>query len=179
MSREKKLPQRRLGQGSNEKKKSRGRRLMIILWSLIIIGILARELVDRAWLNQDGGWRDTEFTASVSRFQSNVMLAHVEWIRLSGPSQVALDNSAGQVISVPMNRQGWPDLSQLTAVSDNACEAIWQLLAEPGRLQEQLSAVVVAAPNRGPIQECDFYYGEHLRFRYNASNGQIYHELKP
>lgn len=179
MPREQKLPQRRLGQGSNEKKKTRGRRLIIILWSLIIIGVLARELVDRAWLNQDGGWRDTEFTASVSRFQSNVMLAHVEWIRLSGPIQVVLDNSAGESIAVPMNRQGWPDLGQLSAFGDNVCEVIWQLLAEPGRLQEQLSAVAMASPNRAQIQECWFYYGEHLRFRYNAINGQIYHELKP
>lgn len=172
------LPHRKLGRTLDDTKTSQGRRLVIVLLSLVIIGLLVRILLQHLWLSQHGGWKDAEFNAAVYRFQSHVMLAHVEWIRLGEPGYISLASRDGSSIQVQMNAAGWPAVAVSLDDSLNPCEFIWSQLAEPGQLRQQLSAKAIQVDDQEQITECWFYYGSELRFRYHVGNGQVHHALQ-
>lgn len=171
------LPHRKLGRKLDDTKTSQGRRLVIVLLSLVIIGLLVRILLQHLWLPQHGGWKDAEFNAAVYRFQSHVMLAHVEWIRLGEPGYISLASRDGSSLQVKMNAAGWPDVVRSSDDTLNPCEFVWLQLAEPGQLRQKLSAEVIYSADQGQVTECWFYYDSELRFRYRVANGQVYHEF--
>ncbi|MCH8501223.1 MAG: hypothetical protein LAT77_04825 [Aliidiomarina sp.] len=172
------LPHRRLGQKVDDTKTNQGRRLIILLLSLMIIGLLTRVFLQHLWLPERGGWKDAEFNAAVHRFQSHVMLAHVEWIRHGEPRYVQLESSDGTSLQIKMNAAGWPEVARVSDDPQNPCELVWLQLAELGQLRQQLSAEVILAEDEGRVAECWFYYGSELRFRYRVGNGQVQHELQ-
>ncbi|RUO23465.1 hypothetical protein CWE08_02125 [Aliidiomarina iranensis] len=149
--------------------------LIISLASMVVVGVLMRGALMNMFSEDTAGWRETEFDAAASRFQTHVMLAHVEWIRLSEPSQVALEVRGDTFTQVPMGANGWP-VGRNGEVSGNGmCQDIWELLAEPGTMRGSMRTEWAEQGNRA---FCEFYYDGTLRFRYQPSNGQIYHELK-
>lgn len=179
------LPHKKPGLPLQLRRSSLGTRLFVVIASLLIVGVLMRMLAQHVWLNNIGGWQDSEFDAAASRFQSHVMLAHVEWIRLGEPAQVSLNVRGDELVTVPMGSNGWPVITGTEQRSSAAaadllgaefCYGIWVILAEPGNLRRKLTAEYETA---GPRSFCYFYYDGVLRFRYQPSNGQIYHEPKP
>lgn len=149
---------------------------MIGLASMVIVAVLMRNASVQMWSDDSGGWRDAEFDAAASRFQTHVMLAHVEWIRQSSPDHVVLEVRGDTYTTVPMGQNGWPIGQQGEESGDGLCRSVWELLAEPGDMRKSLRVEWSSEGNRN---FCMFYYDDVLRFRYQPSNGQIYHEPKP
>ncbi|MCH8492834.1 MAG: hypothetical protein LAT53_06345 [Idiomarina sp.] len=178
------LPRRNPEKLGNERKAALGTRLLVAIASIMIVGLLMRGGLQNMWLNNVGGWQDTEFDAAASRFQSYVMLAHVEWIRLGEPRQVSLEVSGDSFVEVPMGRSGWPvakpgqEITELSNAEqqNEFCLQVWKTLGAAESLQKTLQAEYAVEGARG---FCYFYYDGVLRFRYQPSNGQIYHEPKP
>ena len=159
-------------------------RLVVVLLSFTVVLILMTQLAKHLWLNQTGGWQDSEFDAATSRFQAHIMLAHVEWIRLNKPNTVSLEVRGNKFLTVPMAANGWPGIQFRVPSTADECLALWVLLAEPGNMRRPLSvehrSSMLHSEPSGARQSteknfCYFYYNGEARFRYQPSNGQIYH----
>ncbi|EGN74902.1 hypothetical protein A28LD_1919 [Idiomarina sp. A28L] len=171
-----KLPIKMVSSSAASTSSNLGVALAISIASLIVVAVLMRSASLQMWSDHTGGWRDAEFDAAASRFQTHVMLAHVEWIRQSQPADVVLEVRGDTYTIVPMGKNGWPVGENGETTGNELCRSVWELLAEPGDMRKDLRTEWAVEGNRG---FCKFYYDNILRFRYQPSNGQIYHEPKP
>ncbi|RUO37601.1 hypothetical protein CWE13_06510 [Aliidiomarina shirensis] len=170
------LPVKAASAAASSSSSTLGIALIISLVSMVVVGVLMRGASVNMFSEDTAGWRDTEFDAAASRFQTHVMLAHVEWIRLSEPRQVALEVRGDTFTEIPMGENGWPIGRNGERTGNAMCQDIWELLAEPGDMRRAMNTAWAQHRNQW---FCEFYYDGSLRFRYQPSNGQIYHEPKP
>lgn len=162
-------------QGKNDEAKSK--RFYITLIALLLVALFGSLFV-RAMFSPNANWRDVEFDTALSRFDYNIMLARVEWMRQGQPSDVYLSlgerDSTGKpsiasqgTVRVLMSRTGWP-MARSKGVS--ACIELWHLLGQADQLKRELK---VEYEPVGQAPHCKFYYDGKESFYYYLNSGKV------
>lgn len=162
-------------QGKNNEAKTK--RFYITLLAFLLVALFASWFI-RAMFSPNASWRDVEFDTALSRFDYNIMLARVEWMRQGQPSDVYLSLAewdangnasieANGTVRVLMSRTGWP-MARSKGV--NGCVELWHLLGQAGQLKRELK-VEYDATGQAPL--CKFYYGGIEGFHYYPNSGKV------
>ncbi|CUS47463.1 MAG: MSH system platform protein MshF [Idiomarinaceae bacterium HL-53] len=153
------------------------RRLYITIVAGLLVFLFAGWLV-RSVFAPNASWKEAEFEQALHRFEEHLMLARVEWMRQGRPPEIELmyadwdsrgmpvEPIAGSV-RVLMSRDGWPEAR---ADGQAGCFEIWNLLARPEPLREELRVEYLEGDR---LAECHFYYANILEFVFYPENGRV------
>ncbi len=169
-----------IGKGGFQKNsgdEGRTKRLYITLTAFVLVALFAGWLI-RAIFSSHAGWRDVEFETALNRFDYNIMLARVEWMRQGEPTDVFLslaewdkDGKPGLEaegkVRVLMSRTGWP-LARSEGMA--GCLELWHLLGHVGDLRRELK---VTYEITAESQLCRFFYGGKEAFHFSPSSGKV------
>lgn len=169
------LPNSNSRQGNNDEAKTR--RFYITLVALLLV-VLFGSWFARAMFSPNANWRDVEFETALNRFDYNIMLARVEWMRQGQPSDVYLSLAewdangnasieATGTVRVLMSRTGWP-MARSKGVE--SCLELWHLLGQTGQLKRDLT---VTYEPEGQTPRCRFYYGGKESFQFYPNSGKV------
>jgi len=156
---------------------SKQNRFYITLATLVLVALFGSWIL-RSMFSEQAGWRDAEFETAVSRFDYNIMLARVDWMRKGQPTDVFLSLTEGDqedkpnevmngTIRVLMSRTGWP-MARSQGV--NGCLELWHLLGHRNNLNQELT---VQYENAGQRELCRFYYHGEESFLFYPESGQV------
>lgn len=156
---------------------SKESRFYITLVTLVLVALFGSWFLHSIFSDQ-AGWRDAEFDTAVSRFDYNIMLARVEWMRKGQPTDVFLSLTEGDqednpneeingTIRVLMSRTGWP-MARSQGV--NGCFELWHLLGHREKLNQELTVQFESVEQRAL---CRFYYDGKESFQFYPESGQV------
>lgn len=148
--------------------------LVTVLISMTLVGLFTRQA--SVEMNPDTviGWREVEFDSAANRFQTRIMLARLEWIRLQGPASVRFEFDSGAPITIPMQGNGWPASPDGSVTGVSFCRGLWDMLASAESMRE---SVQVEWQARDSQLYCRYSYGGVVRFDYYPQTGHIVHHV--
>lgn len=130
------------------------------------------------FLKHEQGYQQVALNNAKTRFSSQVLLAHAQWLVEFSPTTLVmtleLPDGSRSKRRITMNKLGWPDSNSASL----ACHEIWQqVMAEPLKvLNTQVSVVELkrqldSGKSTGKI--CRYFLSESRFFEYNSGNGQV------
>ncbi|WP_194756220.1 hypothetical protein [Aliidiomarina indica] len=148
--------------------------LVTVLISMTLVGLFTRQA--SVEMNPDTivGWREVEFDSAANRFQTRIMLARLEWLRLQGPEQIRFEFESGAPITIPMQANGWPASPDGSTRGVSFCRGIWDMLASADSMRDPLRIEWHATNNQ---LYCRYSYGGMVRFDYYPETGHIVHHV--